>query len=356
MRYFAALAFLLVIALLCSGAVLIARQEAVSDVGLWLLSWQLDERPSRDSSTVLFVINKGETATAIAERLEKEKLITSGLAFRIIVKARGVDAHIEAGEYQLRRNMTMNEIIDELQQGRYAGSRVTIPEGWRAEEIADLMQRRSIAKRVEFLALVSAASFDADFLRGRPPGSSLEGYLFPDTYRVPPGITTEEIIQTMLKNFGQRFNQTMREQAARSGMTIHEVVTLASIIEREAVVPEERPLIAGVFLNRIKASMPLQADATVQYAVANANAGGGAHDYWKKALTVADLAVDSPYNTYRYNGLPPGPIANPGLASIRAVLEPAQTDYFYFMASENGAHVFAKTLEEHNRNVQKYQR
>ncbi len=356
MRYLATLTFLLVIALLCVGVAFVARQETVTEIGIWVIARQFDSRPSSDPSQVLFVVNQGETASTIAERLEREKLISNSLLFRVMAKLRGIDSHIEAGAYQLRRNMTTNEILDELAQSRYAGSTVTIPEGWRAEEIADLLQRRGIVKRSEFMALVNAAGFDADFLRSRPLGASLEGYLFPDTYRVPPGITAEEIIQLMLKNFGQRFNSTMREQAAKSGLSIHEVVTLASIVEREAVVPQERPVIASVYLNRLKANMLLQADPTVQYAVANANPDDVDQGYWKKMLTIADLKIDSPYNTYRYKGLPPGPIANPGLASIEAVLEPAKTEYLYFVATENGTHVFAKTLEEHNQNVAKYRK
>lgn len=353
MRY---LAFLLVIALLCVGVVFVARQQFVADVGIWAIAWGFDSRVSNDPSQVIFVVNRGETAATIAERLQREKLISNALLFRLMAKLRGIDSQIEAGEYQLRRNMTMNEVLDELAHSQFAGSRITVVEGWRAEEIADMLQRRGVAKRNEFLALVNAASFDADFLRSRPVGASLEGYLFPDTYRVPPGITVEEIIQMMLKNFGQRFNQDMREKAVKSGLSIHEVVTLASIVEREAVLPEERPVIASVYLNRLKANMLLQADPTVQYAVADVNSTGEPREYWKKTLTVADLAIDSPYNTYRYKGLPVGPIANPGLASIKAVLEPAETDYLYFVAAENGTHVFARTLDEHNQNVAKYRR
>lgn len=347
---------MVVIVLLCSGIAFIASREPLTQIGTWVLALQIDRRASDDASTVRFVVNRGETAAAVADRLEREKLISSALLFRMMAKLRDADSTIEAGEYQLRRNMTVNEVIDELQQNRFAGSKITIVEGWRAAEIADLLQKRGIAKRAEFMALVDGAGFEADFLRGRPLGASLEGYLFPDTYRVPPDIAATEIVQEMLKNFGQRFNQTMREQAAKSGLSIHEVVTIASIIEREAVVSEERPIIASVYLNRLKSGMRLDADPTVQYAVAGTNAGEGMGDYWKKDLTVADLQVDSPYNTYRYTGLPPGPIANPGLASIKAVIEPATTDYLYFVASGNGSHVFARTLEEHNQNVVKYRR
>ncbi|MCL5266062.1 MAG: endolytic transglycosylase MltG [Chloroflexi bacterium] len=359
MRHLITLAFLLVIAFLCTGTVLVARQQTVTEIGIWALAREFDTRPSNDPSAVTFVVAQGDTAASVAQRLERQKLISNALLFRVMSKLRGADSHLEAGEYQLRRNMTTNEIIDELQQNRFMGSRITVVEGWRVEEIADLLQRRGVVNRDEFLKLVNTPPFDADFLRSRPAGVSLEGYLFPDTYRVPPGITSDEVIEQMLENFGQRFSPAMREQAARAGLSIHQVVTLASIVEREAVVPEERPIIASVYLNRLKEGMLLQADPTVQYAVYNASQsapgrGDARPDYWKKGLTSADLQVDSPYNTYRYKGLPPGPIANPGLASIKAVLQPANTTYLYFVATENGAHAFANTLDEHNRNVEKY--
>jgi UPF0755 protein len=160
----------------------------------------------------------------------------------------------------------------------------------------------------------------------------------------------------MLDNFDRRFAPEMRAEATRRGLTIHQVVTLAAIVEREAVVAAERPRIAGVFLNRLQRGMKLQADPTVQYAVAGPSPSRLAESYWKQGLTPLDLGVDSPYNTYRYDGLPPGPIANPGLASIRAVLEPEQTDYLYFVAKPDGSHAFARTLREHDDNVARYLR
>jgi len=178
--------------------------------------------------------------------------------------------------------------------------------------------------------------------------------LFPDTYRTPPGTTARELINQMLQNFGQKFTSQMRQQAAARGLTVHQVVTLASIVEREAVVASERPTIAGVFFNRLAADMPLQADATVQYAKAEQDASALATSYWPADLSIADLDIDSPYNTYRNRGLPPGPICCPGLASIKAVLESPPTDYYYYVAKGDGSHVFAKTLEEHNQNVAKY--
>ncbi|MBI4321652.1 MAG: endolytic transglycosylase MltG [Chloroflexi bacterium] len=356
MRYLT-VAFLLVIAVMCAAFYLISQQKNVSDLGVWAIAQQLDRPASDNAATVRFPIRKGETASTIATRLETSRLISNAWLFRVVARLRGVENRLEAGEYLLRRNMTVNEIIDELQGGRYLGSMITVIEGWRMEEIADLLHKRKVVDRAEFLRLANSAFFDAEFLRSRPPNSSLDGYLFPDTYRVPPGITASDLITTMLKNFGEHFDGPMREQATKRGLTIHQVATLASIVEREAAVAGERSIIASVYLNRLKRNMPLQADPTVQYAVAAARLGQvDENGYWKKSLTTADLAFDSPYNTYRYRGLPPGPIANPGLASLKSALEPAETDFLYFVARDDGSHAFARTLQEHDSNVSKYQK
>lgn len=352
MRY-VFVAFLVVLFLLFVFAFVIASQSLFSDGAILAIARQFDQRASDDPTPIQFTIREGETASTIAERLERDGLISSALTFRLLARIRGADAHLEAGQYELRRNMTASEIIDKLEEGRRLLTRITTIEGWRSEEMADLLDRRGLARREEFLSLTRNAIFDYDFLADRPKGASLEGYLFPDTYDIRPGSTATDIVRMMLSNFGSRFDSSMREKAARSGLTIHQVVTLASIVEREAAVASERPTIAGVFLNRLEAGVPLQADPTVQYAVVG-TAPGTLPDYWKKGLSLADLQVESPYNTYRVKGLPPGPIANPGLASLVAVIEPAETDYLYFVAKPDGSHEFARTLEEHNRNVAKY--
>jgi len=350
-----ALVFALVIVGLVVGTFYSLQQPFLTNSVYSAVSAVLDSAPSDDATPIQFVVSQGETAANIAARLESERLIRSAWTFRLMAKLRGVDERLESGVYSLRRNMTTSQVLDQLLEGRYAGLQVTFPEGWRAAEMAALLEAKNVLAGGEFLQLALRGDFDYDFLKDRPPGSTLEGYLFPDTYRTPPGLTARELVDGMLRNFGRRFTPEMRRQAAARGLTLHEAVTLASIVEREAVVAAERPLIAGVFLNRLEAGMPLQADPTVQYAKAEKQANSPlATDYWPKDLTNADLSIDSPYNTYRQTGLPPGPICNPGLASIKAVLEPAATDYLYFVAKEDGSHVFARTLEEHNRNVAKY--
>jgi UPF0755 protein len=187
-----------------------------------------------------------------------------------------------------------------------------------------------------------------------PEGANLQGYLFPDTYILPVGATADELVLLMLETFLARFTPELREQAASHGLNMHQAVTLAAIVEREAAVPEERPVIAGVFYNRLEAADLLQTDPTVQYSVAELDPlSVQTYGWWKQELTVEDLAIDSPYNTYKYPGLPPGPITNPGLAPLEAVANPAETDYYYFVADAktgDGSHLFAVTLEEHEAN------
>ena len=311
--------------------------------------------PGGEDTEVLFTINPGETASTIAQRLQRQGLVSDAQLFLWLVRYRGVDARLEAGEYELRSNMSLDDIVESLQHGRLREVSVTIPEGKRAEEVAALLEERGLAQAEEFLRLVRSGTSDYDFLADRPEGapSSLEGYLFPETYRIPADYDAGGILDLMLTTFGERFSLEMRQAAAEKGMTIHEVVTLASVVEREAVVPEERPIIASVYLNRLEQDMYLQSDPTVQYALGYQE---DADQWWKIPMSLEeDVLVDSPYNTYMYPGLPPGPICSPGLASIQAVLEPADTTYLFFFSKFNGSHAFAETYEEHLRNQELYQ-
>ena len=311
--------------------------------------------PSGEDTEVLFTINPGETASTIAQRLQRQGLVSDAQLFLWLVRYRGVDAQLEAGEYELRANMSLDEIVESLQHGRLREVSVTIPEGKRAEEVAALLEERGLAQSEEFLRLVRSGTGDYGFLADRPEGapSSLEGYLFPETYRIPADYDARGIVDLMLATFDERFSPEMRQAAAEKGMTIHEVVTLASVVEREAVVPEERPLIASVYLNRLEQGMYLQSDPTVQYALGYQEDVG---QWWKIPMSLEeDVLVDSPYNTYMYPGLPPGPICNPGLASIQAMLEPAETTYLFFFSKFDGSHAFAETYEEHLQNQELYQ-
>ncbi len=312
-----------------------------------------DEPLSQDATPVIFTIRKGESTKSIAQRLEQEGIIRSAFFFSTLTQLKGADSELKAGEYELRADMRPSEILGRLQQGISRGWRVVIPEGWRLAQVADVLEQEGIANRQAFLQAAGKASVDPAY--SRPVGASLEGYVFPDTYFFPADSKPEDLVATIVRNFDRRLDPSLRQRANERGQTIHQVLILASIVEREAAVGAERPLIARVYYNRLKAGMPLQADPTVQYAVlGNSGRPEGKDGYWKKELTKADLESDSPYNTYRAVGLPPGPISNPGLASIRAVLDPVEADYLFFVARPDGSHAFARTFEEHLQNVQKY--
>ncbi len=308
---------------------------------------------------VEFEVQPGESTADIARHLAEAGLIRSAGLFQLWARFRQMDGRLEAGRYRLRSDMTMNEILERLVLPPESNEKsFTVIEGLRLEEVAESLEAQGIVSAHDFLSALQEP-YEFDFLAGRPEGASLEGYLFPDTYRVSYNVTATQVVKVMLENFGRKVTPEMRAQAQARGMTLHEVLTLASIVEREAVLDRERPIIASVYLNRLQHGMLLQADPTVQYGLGY-DAGSGR--WWPDLddfarLGVSSLAeIDHPYNTYRYPGLPPGPICNPGLASIRAVLEPAETDYFFFVAKNDGTneHAFARTLEEHNANLQRY--
>ena len=316
-----------------------------------------DAPVSNDDARQTFLVRPGLSAGEIGSELHGRGLIRSPFVFRMLVEARGVGSQIESGEYQLSPAMSTNEIVTVLAHGASRrGVTVTIPEGWRAEQAAQKIETLGLATASDFMALVRTPRRPglADII---PAGQSLEGYLFPDTYEVPKDADAQKLVEMMAEQFDRKLTPQLRQTAARNGLSIHQTVTLASIVEREAVRPAEQPIIASVYLNRLKEGMPLQADPTVQFAVASANlAEALGFGFWKRELTRDDLQVRSPYNTYLNRGLPPGPICSPGLEAIVAVLNPAQTDYLYFVARGDGSHEFARTEPEHRVNVERYQR
>lgn len=309
-----------------------------------------------EGDLVSFKVQEGETTASIAQRLADQGLVPNALLFRLWVQVKGAEGKLQAGDYQLRRGMSMDELIDALRAAKAKDVAVTFIEGQRLEEFAEALDRANTgidAKR--FLELAQHGTFTYDFLEDKPPSASLEGYLFPDTYRIIPGKTTpEELLHQMLKRFGDSVTPQIREQARKNGLTIYQLVTIASIVEREAQVKEERPRIAAVYENRLRAGECLCADPTVQYAL------GKPGNWWPVLQDqAAKLAPSSPYNTYTHGGLPPGPIANPGLASLKAAADPEKTDYMYFVRDDianDGSHRFARTLVEHQANIAKYQR
>ncbi|MDW8098681.1 MAG: endolytic transglycosylase MltG [Anaerolineae bacterium] len=344
----------------CSGL----PGDSLSDAALAVYLRANEEKLARPAGTdrtlVLFTIEPGESVASVARRLEAAGLITDAELFRRYLRYHRLDVGMQAGQFRLAPSMTMMEIALRLQHGRALGVLVTVPEGWRAGQIADALERSGVMNGQAFLRKVeagvatAAALGDYPFLADLPAGASLEGYLFPDTYELPEQATPEDLIRRMLDNFDQKVTPLLASTPHPDELNAHQVLTLASIVEREAVIPEERPLIAGVYLNRLRRGMRLEADPTVQYAMGYQPATG---QWWKTPVSLEEYAaVDSPYNTYLYPGLPPGPICNPGLDSIRAVLQPQESEFLYFVARGDGAHVFARTFEEHAQNVRRYLR
>jgi UPF0755 protein len=266
--------------------------------------------------------------------------------------------------------MTMHEIAEALQHGGAASVTVTIPEGWRSEQTAWLLEQQGLMRGDDFLAHVRSAEPAYNWLQDRPPGASLEGFLFPDTYELPMETSPADVVDLMLATFDARVAPEIEARLAGitifdmelgdyRPLTIFDVVTLAAIVEREAVIPEERPVIASVYYNRLdpvhveETALRLSADPTVQYSKGYDPETG---NWWNAMLPGEGQLIDSPYNTFKVQGLPAGPICSPGLASILAVLNPADTDYLYFHAIGDGSHVFSSTLEEHLRNQEQYTR
>jgi UPF0755 protein len=322
-------------------------------IGLYLRYRQDDiGRPaSDDDAPVSFAIEPGETAVTVAARLAEEGLIHDAELFRLYIRYYGVDAHLEAGDFELRRNMTMPQLAEALQQARMEEIAVTIVPGWRAEETAEMLERENIVRSDAFLALVRQGAFAYAILADRPEGSGLEGYLYPETYRLPARATALDLIERMLKTFEQRFTPEMRQAIRARGLTIYQAVTLASIVQREGVVADELPVIADVYLNRLAQNMYLQADPTFQYA----RGYDAASSKWWAPFDIEDIElVQSPYNTFLNAGLPPGPICSPSQAALEAVAFPADTDYLFFYAKGDGTHAFAATYEEHLANQARY--
>jgi UPF0755 protein len=295
---------------------------------------------------VSLVVPRNASTAQIASLLKEKGIIKNAPVFRLYARMRGVDGKLKPGRYTFNTAMSISGIIDELVKGPPDRVKLTVPEGYTVQQIADLLEKKGIAKREDFTRALKK-QWDFSFLEHVPvKEAGLEGYLYPDTYYLGSNSSAEDIVEMMLRKFDSVIrDHNYAERAASMGLTLHEAVTIASMVEREARVESERPRIAGVIFNRLKLGMPLQIDATVQYALGKP----------KEKLFYRDLEVDSPYNTYKVNGLPPGPIANPGWPSLKAVIEPERNDFLYYVARPDGTHAFARTLSEHNRNVQKYQ-
>ncbi len=322
--------------LLLAAAALLLVGGAILAFGWY--SNQLKSVAPGDGKSVTVRVKPGMTTGDIAGILWDHGLIRDKNSFLVAAKRAGLDKSLQAGEYELSRNMDVRRMIEVMAKGETVFSQFTTPEGYTVEQIAALLEEKGLARRDRFLTLAREyAPFDRE--PSRPDVKyRAEGFLFPDTYRISKGAGEEEILQTMAGEFQRRFTPDLREKAANIGLSAYEVVVLASLIEREVQVAKERPMVARVFLNRLQLGMPLQSCATIQYILG----------YPKEELTIADTQLPSPYNTYLHPGLPPGPVASPGLASIQAALNPTEGDWLYFVVDgKTGGHRFSRTLAEH---------
>ena len=298
---------------------------------------------------VMFTVEPGTSFSTVARELEERHLVRSSLGFKLLAWYKGAMTRVQAGEYQLSAAMSPEEILDAFVHGKTFQHVLTIPEGFNIYQIADLLSKAKLAGRAQVLE----AAKDRELLESWGiPGDSVEGYLFPDTYYLTKGLTPAQMLGVFVRRFWEVWQQEgFGRRAKRLGASAHEVVILASMVEKEAMAAEERPLVAAVFWNRLKHGMPLQSDPTVKYALYVESDGKRHRARWRYLRH-----KDSPYNTYREKGLPKGPICNPGMESIRAVLYPADVDYMYFVSMNNGRHYFSRTLAEHNRAVYRFQK
>jgi UPF0755 protein len=305
------------------------------------------QRPYRGwADTEQFVeISSGSSSRAIGERLVSNGIIRDWPTYRLAVWLSGQGRHLKAGEYRFDRAMTPLEVIDKIARGDAFVVSLTFPEGLTIAEMAKIFESHGLGPAAVFVAAAKNATLIANL---DPAAKDLEGYLFPETYAVPRKTDASTLVRQMVGRFEHIFNAQLQTAAAARHLSVRQTVTLASIVEKETGKADERPLVAAVYTSRLRIGMPLQCDPTVIYALTRAGTYTG-------NLRRDDLSFDSPYNTYRYAGLPPGPIASPGRASLEAAVQPADVDVLYFVSRNDGSHVFAKTLDEHNRNVQKYQ-
>jgi UPF0755 protein len=287
----------------------------------------------------------GAGSRAIGDRLVSAGVVRDPWTFRLALYVSGQGRHLKAGEYRFDRPMTPAEVIAKIARGDVYVIHVTFPEGLTTAEMAKIFESSGLGPASAF---VDAARHPAAIRDLDPSATDLEGYLFPETYATPRRTDASRLVAQMVAGFEHALTPEIRRAAAARQMSVRQLVTLASIVEKEAARPEERPLVAAVYANRLRLGIPLQCDPTVIYALVRVGRYDG-------NLHKNDLSFDSPYNTYRYPGLPPGPIASPGRASLEAAAHPADADYLYFVSRNDGSHEFARTLAEHNRNVLKYQ-
>ena len=311
-----------------------------------VLCWFLFVPPCKTASTKIIFIKKGTPLKKVSEILEQEGIIKNRQFFVLLATILGKKAKVKAGEYEFHTQMLPLEVLNALVKGQVKRHLVTIPEGYTLSQIAQLLEDLNLVKKEEFLQKASSPAFINVLGLSQLAGPTLEGYLFPDTYHLVHEMDPEEVIQVMVHQFKKVFGSEWTGRTSELGISEREAVILASIIEKETSLPEEKPLISTVFYNRLKKKIPLQSDPTVIYGIKNFNGN----------LTKEHLLRPTPYNTYRIAGLPPTPICNPGKDSLLAAVHPVSVPYLYFVSKNDGSHYFSVDIEEHNRAVRKYQK
>jgi UPF0755 protein len=330
-------------ALLIVAAVVVV---ACAGAAVWLLLGAEKPYKGYEGAEQFVEIPPGAGSGLIGRRLTESGIVRDRVSFRVALARSGQAKRLQAGEYRFDRPMSAREVIDKLARGDVFLRPITFPEGLTFRQMAQIYERDGGGSRADFLKAAANAALIRDVDPGAP---DLEGYLFPNTYALPRRATADQLVQRMVTAFRDTLSPEIVQRATARGLSVRQLITLASLVEKETARSEERPLVAAVYTNRLRIGMGMQCDPTVIYALERAGKYTG-------NLTREDLQFDSPYNTYRYAGLPPGPIANPGRASIEAASAPEDVPYLYFVSRNDGSHVFSATLDEHNRNVFEYQK
>lgn len=304
------------------------------------------------SSTVIYIVQKGAGGGDIADELEKRGIIKSRLFFKFYVFVSGQYSKLQSGKYDLSPSMSVAKIVSKFVSGDVVKYKITIIEGWDIKDIAQYLENKKLYSQQDFIdATKNNFSEDFSFLNDPPKqvsklkNSNLEGYIFPDSYEFLPEKNPEELLRIILTNFNKKLTPDLRKEISLQNKSIFEIITMASIIEKEVKIMDDKKIISGILWKRLKNGVPLQVDSTINYIT-------GKNDH---SVYIKDTKIDSPYNTYKYVGLPKGPISNPGIDSILAAIYPKESDYWYYLsANGNGKTIFSKTLEEHNEAVAKY--
>ncbi len=329
--------------------ILFVAAAVLIGVVMWQALRFISSAPSQDETLIVFSVNNGETLRDVAARLESEKLITDARKFRAYVRVKSLGSRVRAGEYALKRNMTPADILKILSSGRSIEYVVTVSEGLNRFEIAAVVDRLGIGSKAEFLRLTQDREFIKKNLGDDLP--SLEGYLFPETYYVTRASGVRGLVRQMTAKFNESFSTVPVSAGSAISVPLkkHEIVTLASIVEKETGAPAERPLISSVFHNRMRKGMKLQTDPTVIYGIWTRSG------IWNRNISRQDLVTPTPYNTYVIPRLPPGPISNPGLPALMAAVQPAKSEFLFFVSRNDGTHVFSKDYGQHRAAVGDYQ-